>query len=75
MNPRRLAAAASAALVALIFLCVAWELWLAPLRPAPATIWPPATMKSFVFLTLRLAHQPMAIMASMHRATPEMIHC
>lgn len=33
MNPRRLAAAASAALVALIFLCVAWELWLAPLRP------------------------------------------
>jgi len=33
MNPRRLAAAASVALVALIFLCVAWELWLAPLRP------------------------------------------
>lgn len=33
MNPRRLAAAASATLVALIFLCVAWELWLAPLRP------------------------------------------
>lgn len=24
---------ASASLVALIFLCVAWELWLAPLRP------------------------------------------
>lgn len=33
MNPRWLAAAASAALIALIFLCVAWELWLAPLRP------------------------------------------
>ena len=25
--------AASAALIALIFLCLAWELWLAPLRP------------------------------------------
>ena len=33
MTPRRIAAAASAALIALIFLCVAWELWLAPLRP------------------------------------------
>lgn len=32
MNPRRLVAAASVTLVALIFLCVAWELWLAPLR-------------------------------------------
>jgi uncharacterized membrane protein len=29
----RLWGAASAALVALIVLCVAWELWLAPLRP------------------------------------------
>jgi uncharacterized membrane protein len=29
----RLRGAASAALVALIVLCVAWELWLAPLRP------------------------------------------
>jgi len=28
-----LRAAATAALVALIVLCVAWELWLAPLRP------------------------------------------
>ena len=34
MNPRRHAAAASTVLVALIFLCVAWELWLAPLRPS-----------------------------------------
>lgn len=33
MTARRLAAAASAALIGLIFLCVAWELWLAPLRP------------------------------------------
>lgn len=33
MAPQRIAAAASAALIALIFLCVAWELWLAPLRP------------------------------------------
>ncbi|MBK6974346.1 MAG: DUF2069 domain-containing protein [Candidatus Methylophosphatis roskildensis] len=32
MNPRRLVAAASVTLIALIFLCVAWELWLAPLR-------------------------------------------
>lgn len=32
MTQRGLAAAASAVLVALIFLCVAWELWLAPLR-------------------------------------------
>ena len=30
---RRLRNAASGALVALIFLCLAWELWLAPLRP------------------------------------------
>lgn len=33
MNPRWLAIAASAALIGLIFLCLAWELWLAPLRP------------------------------------------
>ena len=26
-------AAAAASLVALIFLCLAWELWLAPIRP------------------------------------------
>jgi len=31
--PRALCLAASAALVALIVLCLAWELWLAPLRP------------------------------------------
>jgi len=29
----RLQLAASAALIALIFLCLAWELWLAPLKP------------------------------------------
>lgn len=29
-NPRHIA---SASLIGLIFLCVAWELWLAPLRP------------------------------------------
>ena len=36
MNPaqiRRLNVACSASLIALIFLCLAWELWLAPLRP------------------------------------------
>lgn len=33
MTPARLQLAASAALVALIFLCLAWELWLAPLKP------------------------------------------
>ena len=33
IGPRLLRLAASAALVALIVLCLAWELWLAPLRP------------------------------------------
>lgn len=37
MNPFRLrqalVLAASASLIALIFLCLAWELWLAPIRP------------------------------------------
>ncbi len=28
----------SASLIALIFLCVAWELWLAPLRPGGSTL-------------------------------------
>ncbi len=32
-TPKVLRLAASAALVALIILCLAWELWLAPLRP------------------------------------------
>lgn len=31
--PRLLRGAASTALVALILLCLAWEMWLAPLRP------------------------------------------
>ena len=31
-------ALASASLVALIFLCVAWELWLAPLRPGGSAL-------------------------------------
>lgn len=30
---RRLQTIASASLIALIFLCLAWELWLAPIRP------------------------------------------
>ncbi|MSQ64566.1 MAG: DUF2069 domain-containing protein [Betaproteobacteria bacterium] len=33
MEPKVLRLAASSALVALIILCLAWELWLAPLRP------------------------------------------
>ena len=33
MSPARLRAVAIATLAALIVLCVAWELWLAPLRP------------------------------------------
>ncbi|APV50126.1 hypothetical protein BWI17_10785 [Betaproteobacteria bacterium GR16-43] len=33
MSTRAAHLAACATLVALIFLCVAWELWLAPLRP------------------------------------------
>ena len=33
MTPNRLQWLASASLIALIFLCVAWELWLAPLKP------------------------------------------
>ncbi|HEY6898833.1 MAG TPA: DUF2069 domain-containing protein [Rhodocyclaceae bacterium] len=32
-SPRTLNLLASASLIALIFLCLAWELWLAPLRP------------------------------------------
>ncbi|HYT48232.1 MAG TPA: DUF2069 domain-containing protein [Burkholderiales bacterium] len=35
---RTLKHAASAALVALILLCLAWELWLAPLRPGGSLI-------------------------------------
>ncbi|PIX96755.1 MAG: DUF2069 domain-containing protein [Hydrogenophilales bacterium CG_4_10_14_3_um_filter_63_21] len=33
MNPTRLRNLAAGSLIALIALCVAWELWLAPLRP------------------------------------------
>ena len=33
MNPRTLALGATASLIALIALTLAWELWLAPLRP------------------------------------------
>lgn len=33
MNGRWTDHAAAASLIALIFLCLAWELWLAPLRP------------------------------------------
>ena len=33
MTAQRYQFIASASLIALIFLCVAWELWLAPLRP------------------------------------------
>jgi uncharacterized membrane protein len=38
MTPAALRYAASAALVALILLCLAWELWLAPLRPGGSYI-------------------------------------
>jgi len=33
MKPAALAWAATVSLVALVFLCLSWELWLAPLRP------------------------------------------
>lgn len=33
LNPGHLSAVASASLIALILLCLVWELWLAPLRP------------------------------------------
>jgi uncharacterized membrane protein len=36
--PRALQLTASASLLALILLCVAWELWLAPLRPGGSTL-------------------------------------
>ena len=36
--PVRLRRAASAALIALIALCLAWELWLAPLRPGGSLV-------------------------------------
>ena len=35
---RSLRAAAAASLVALIILCLAWELWLAPLRPGGSLV-------------------------------------
>ena len=38
MNARVAHAAACASLIALIFLCLAWELWLAPLRPGGSWI-------------------------------------
>jgi len=37
-GPRALRLAASATLVALMVLCLAWELWLAPLRPGGSTL-------------------------------------
>lgn len=37
-GPARLRAVASATLVAMIALCLAWELWLAPLRPGGSTL-------------------------------------
>jgi uncharacterized membrane protein len=37
-GPAGLRAAASATLVAMIVLCLAWELWLAPLRPGGSTL-------------------------------------
>lgn len=38
MNPHLLNLAASVSLIALIILCVVWELWLAPLRPGGSTM-------------------------------------
>lgn len=38
MNVRQLRSAASASLVALLVLCLAWELWLAPLRPGGSLV-------------------------------------
>jgi len=35
---RKLRSAAASALIALIFLCLAWELWLAPLRPGGSLV-------------------------------------
>src|SRR5260221_12211149 len=50
---RALRITASAALVALIFLCLAWELWLPPLRPGGAHLalqaLPPARPRSGLF--------------------------
>ena len=38
IDPRPLRLAASAALIALIALCLAWELWPAPLRPGGSSL-------------------------------------
>ncbi|MCK9283352.1 MAG: DUF2069 domain-containing protein [Rhodocyclaceae bacterium] len=38
MNPRLITLIGSASLIGLIFLCLAWELWLAPLRPEGSTL-------------------------------------
>jgi len=37
-NPEWLVRGSSASLIGLIFLCLAWELWLAPLRPGGSTL-------------------------------------
>ena len=53
--------AASAALVALILLCLAWELWLAPLRPGGSLLalkaLPLALPLSGIFLGRRYTYQ------------------
>ena len=46
MKPRILQFSASTSLIALIFLCLAWELWLAPLRPGGSAL----VFKSFFLL-------------------------
>ncbi len=46
MKPRTLQFIASTSLIALIFLCLAWELWLAPLRPGGSAL----VFKSFFLL-------------------------
>ncbi len=38
MNPKLLSWIGSVSLIGLIFLCLAWELWLAPLRPGGSTL-------------------------------------
>lgn len=46
-TPSRLQVAASVSLITLIFLCLAWELWLAPLKPGGSWL----ALKAVLLLT------------------------
>jgi uncharacterized membrane protein len=67
MNPRSLNLLSSASLIALIALCLVWELWLAPLRPGGSTlvlkVLPLLLPLSGILKGHRLTHQWAAMLA------------